>query len=71
MNSEDATSSGVQELIERLHQEGLAKGQEQADEIVTTTDMLPTLAKLVCELLLLGVRLPPDLVLESLEPAER
>ena len=29
------TSSGVQQLIDRLHQEGVAKGKTEADEIIT------------------------------------
>jgi V/A-type H+-transporting ATPase subunit E len=34
MNHEENSSSGVQELIERLHLEGLTKGQEQADQVL-------------------------------------
>ena len=33
MNSED-TSSGVEELIQRLHREGLSKGQEEAEGLL-------------------------------------
>ena len=35
MNSETERSSGVQELIDRLRDEGVAKGQEEADGLVT------------------------------------
>ena len=34
MSFENTNSSGVQELIDRLHEEGVAKGQEQADAVV-------------------------------------
>ena len=35
MSSDNITSSGVQQLIDRLHEEGVAKGQEEADVVVT------------------------------------
>ena len=33
---ESAESSGVQELIDRLHDEGIAKGREEADELLSS-----------------------------------
>jgi V/A-type H+-transporting ATPase subunit E len=35
MNHEESSSSGVQELIERLHEEGLSKGQDQAEQLIS------------------------------------
>ncbi len=35
MSSDETTSSGVQDLIERLRDEGLAKGQQEAEERVS------------------------------------
>jgi V/A-type H+-transporting ATPase subunit E len=34
MSTDEASSSGVQELIDRLHQEGLEKGQQDAERIL-------------------------------------
>ena len=36
MNSESNESAGVQQLIDRLHQEGVDKGKEQADQLIVS-----------------------------------
>ncbi|MGI9473926.1 MAG: hypothetical protein ACR2NZ_20450, partial [Rubripirellula sp.] len=36
MNSDTNESAGVQQLIDRLHQEGVDKGKEQADDMLVS-----------------------------------
>lgn len=75
MNPEPPTSSGVQQLIDRLHQEGVSKGKDEADELVSAArqqaaDILDE-ARRQADVMLASAREEADRIRSSGEEAVR